>query len=72
MTAARRYMQRTDDPHPALADITRYFQAIGMSDAAFGSCALGDPCFVEDVRCGRDVLRKTERKVRAYMEARTA
>jgi hypothetical protein len=34
-----------------------------MSDAAFGTRALNDPNFVEDVRCGRDVRRKTERRI---------
>jgi tRNA-dihydrouridine synthase len=66
------YLLRTDDPHPILADIARFLLATGLSDAMFGRMALGDPNFVEDVRCGRDVRRLTERKVRAYMEqART-
>ena len=62
-----RYLQHADDPHPLLADIARFLLATGMSDRVFGLHALGDPNFVEDVRCGRDVRRVTERRVRAYM-----
>lgn len=68
---AHRYVHRADDPHPLLADMARFMLATGASDSALGLRALGDPNFVEDVRCGRDVRRVTERKVRAYMEART-
>lgn len=66
MTTAR-YTQRTDDPHPVRADIARSLLATGMSDAAFGKRALGDPNFVEDMRYGRDLRRTTERRVRGYM-----
>jgi hypothetical protein len=66
MTIAR-YTKRTDHPHLVLADIARFLLATGMSDAAFGTRALGDPNFVEDVRCGRDLRRATERRVRGYI-----
>lgn len=69
---AHRYVHRTDDPHPLLADMARFMLATGVSDTMLGLRALGDPNFVEDVRCGRDVRRQTERRVREYMEGRAA
>lgn len=66
---AQHYVNRTDDPHPILGDIARFLSSTGMRATTFGHKALGDPNFVEDVRCGRDVRRVTERKVRCYMEA---
>lgn len=65
--AQRRYVTRSDDPHPILADIALFLARTGMADSMFGYHALGDYNFVEDVRCGRDIRRATERRVRAFM-----
>jgi hypothetical protein len=63
-----RYTTRSNDPHPVLGDIARFLRDTGMRETTFGYRALGDFNFVEDVRCGRDVRRATERTLRAFMQ----
>lgn len=63
-----RYVYRVSDPHPILGDIAKFLAATGMGESTFGLMAMGDPNFVEDLRCGRDILRRTERRVREFMQ----
>lgn len=64
-----RYSTMTDDPHPILVEIARFLRDNPHITAAkLGWLALKDSCFVDDVRRGRDVRRKTAQRVRSFME----
>lgn len=54
--------------HPDLiAEIAAFCEATGMSKAAFGKAALGDPAFVYDLEGGRQCLPRTVAKARGYI-----
>ncbi len=50
-----------------LHDIAVFCAVRGMSKTAFGEKAMNDKAFVWQLEKGRDVLSKTERKVREFM-----
>lgn len=51
-----------------LADIEHFLDKTGMAASAFGMQALGDPCFVDDVRGGRSCSLKMAMKVKNFMD----
>lgn len=67
-SSSYRHMLPTDDPHPVLFDIARFLADNRMRPTTFGKLAIDDPFIVEDLRRGRDVRRRTERRLRAFME----
>jgi hypothetical protein len=52
---------------PILDDIETFLKAKGMSPTTFGYKALNDPNLVFRMREGRELLPRTERKVREFM-----
>ena len=58
----------TDNPHSdLLAEIEAFCASRGMSKAAFGKDAIGDPRFAYDIGNGRECRRQNIRKVRQYL-----
>jgi hypothetical protein len=56
--------------HPdLLAEIAKFCDRTGLSVAAFGKEAMGDPRFVYDLKAGRQCLPRTVEKARAYIAA---
>lgn len=55
---------------PLLNRIEAHLRATGTSDAAFGQAVMGDPCFVRRLREGAHPQKKTEARVRAYLDPR--
>lgn len=49
--------------------IEAHCRATGVAPSALGVHVLDDPRFVSDLRAGRTPRRKTEARVRAYLEA---
>lgn len=49
--------------------IEAHCRAAGVAPSALGVQVLDDPRFVSDLRAGRTPRRKTETRVRAYLEA---
>lgn len=47
--------------------IEGFLEANDMSASTFGSKALNDPPFVQQLRDGRDVKTSTDRKVRSFI-----
>ena len=54
-----------------LRTVEKHLGKKGITAARFGRDALGDPCFVFQLRRGREPRRETVQKVLAYMK-RTA
>lgn len=52
-----------------LAQVEAFLTDSGMSAAAFGRAATGDPNFVGDLRTGRSVSLRLHDKVSQYMAA---
>ncbi len=50
-----------------LQEIEAFLEAQSMSATAFGTKALNDPPFVQQLRNGRDVKMSTVEKARAFM-----
>ncbi|MGL6209132.1 MAG: hypothetical protein ACRC14_04800 [Paracoccaceae bacterium] len=50
-----------------LPDIQRFCQATGMSLTDFGKKALNDTALITSIKKGRELLPRTERRVRAFM-----
>ena len=50
-----------------IQEIASFCEAHEISPTAFGKRALNDPAFVTTLKRGRDVGRKTERRMRAFM-----
>ena len=53
--------------HPILAEIEAFIVANNVTPSVFGSGAVNDPCFVFDLRAGREPRRATLEKVVAFM-----
>lgn len=51
-----------------LSRIERYLKATRTPPTRFGREALGDPCFVFDLRDGREPRLTTVRRVNAYLD----
>lgn len=56
----------------AILDLVRrveqFLRDSGMPASRFGREALGDPCFVADLRNGRELRSATAARVRAYLD----
>jgi len=50
-----------------LADIEDFLRITGMGSSYFGKLAVGNSELVKRLRAGREVLPRTEEKVRAFM-----
>jgi hypothetical protein len=50
-----------------LDQIETYLERSRMSPSKFGRMVLGDPRFVDDLRCGRRPRRSTEDRVKTYL-----
>ena len=55
-----------------LAEIDDFLDRSGMSATAFGKAALGDPCFVGDMRAGRMPGLRLVEKVQQYIAANSS
>ncbi len=55
-------------PLGLLDAVAAHIEATGMSKSAFGEKAVGDPRFVFDLEAGRECRRKTEARVREFIE----
>jgi hypothetical protein len=55
------------EPHPLLAEIDRFIADHTITESQFGVRAVNDWKFVASLREGRDLLGRTERKVRDFM-----
>lgn len=53
--------------HPILAEIEAFIVATDSTPSKFGASAVNDPCFVFDLRAGREPRRATLQKVVAFM-----
>ena len=51
-----------------LPRIERYLKLTRTPPARFGRQAVGDPCFVFDLRDGRDPRERTVARVNAYLD----
>lgn len=51
-----------------LQRIERHLKAQRVPPARFGRDAVGDPCFVFDLRCGREPRDRTIARVNAYLD----
>ena len=52
-----------------LRRIEAYLRVSGTTATRFGRDALGDPCFVPDLRNGREPRAATLRRVRTHLDA---
>jgi hypothetical protein len=55
-----------------LPKIEAFLEASKMSPTAFGKEAMGDPCFVGDLRNGREVRRRIAERALQYIADRQA
>lgn len=53
-----------------LEQIEAYIERVKIAPSRFGRMALGDPRFVGDLRSGRKPRRKTQERVKAYINGR--
>ncbi len=53
-----------------LTRIERFLKATRTPPTRFGRDAVGDPCFVFDLRDGREPRSATAQRVNAYLDAR--
>lgn len=60
---------REDDMH-LRRRIELYLRRTRISATAFGRLAMNDPRFVQDLRNGREVREKTEKRVQAWLDLR--
>lgn len=61
-------MQNTHPQHlDLLAIVEAFIASSGMSKSSFGVAAMGDPCFVDQLREGREPRRRTIRRVMEYI-----
>ena len=51
-----------------LNEIDAYLRRHRMAPTAFGRAAANDPRLVFDIREGRELRSKTQKRIRAYME----
>ncbi len=54
-----------------LPKVEKYLKVTGTPPARFGRDCVGDPCFVFDLRSGRQPRPKTSQRVFAFIEERT-
>lgn len=54
-----------------LEQVESYLARSGVPASTFGRLVLGDPRFVEDLRAGRTPRVKTQKRVWAYLTARS-
>lgn len=52
-----------------LEQVESYLAKSRMPPSTFGRTVVGDPRFVDDLRSGRHPRRKTEERVRSYLDA---
>ena len=57
------------DTDPILDKVELFLRASGMSAAAFGVAAMGDPALVYEMRKGRDLRRSTRARIGAFIRA---
>jgi hypothetical protein len=50
-----------------LSEIETYLLRTGLAASKFGRLVVGDPRFVNDLRCGRRPRRMTEERVKSYL-----
>ena len=50
-----------------LEQVESYLARTRIPPSKFGRMALGDPRFVDDLRAGRKLRRKTQERVRCYL-----
>lgn len=50
-----------------LKEIEDFLKSSGMSATAFGTAALNDPPFVQQLRKGRDIKMSTAERIRAFI-----
>jgi 2,4-dienoyl-CoA reductase-like NADH-dependent reductase (Old Yellow Enzyme family) len=50
-----------------LEQVESYLARTRVPPSTFGRRALGDPRFVDDLRAGRKLRRKTQERVRCYL-----
>ena len=50
-----------------LEQVESYLARTKVPPSTFGRMALGDPRFVDDLRAGRRLRRKTQERVRCYL-----
>ena len=50
-----------------LEQVESYLARTKLPPSTFGRMALGDPRFVDDLRAGRKLRRKTQERVRCYL-----
>lgn len=50
-----------------LEQVEIYLARTRVPPSTFGRMALGDPRFVDDLRAGRKLRRKTQERVRCYL-----
>jgi 2,4-dienoyl-CoA reductase-like NADH-dependent reductase (Old Yellow Enzyme family) len=50
-----------------LEQVESYLAQTRVPPSTFGRMALGDPRFVDDLRAGRKLRRKTQERVRCYL-----
>jgi 2,4-dienoyl-CoA reductase-like NADH-dependent reductase (Old Yellow Enzyme family) len=50
-----------------LEQVESYLARTRIPPSKFGRMALGDPRFVDDMRAGRKLRRKTQERVRCYL-----
>jgi hypothetical protein len=53
--------------YPLLAEVERFIGAAKMPPTKFGALAAADPRLVFDMRNGRELRRKTEKRLREFM-----
>jgi hypothetical protein len=53
---------------PLLAKIEKFLRRRGMAASTFGREVMGDPGLVRQMRSGRSVTLRTEKKIRDYLE----
>lgn len=61
-------MQHPYTPHlDLLAIVEAHIASSGMSKSSFGIAAMGDPCFVDQLREGREPRRRTISRVMEFI-----
>lgn len=53
---------------PLLAQIEKFLKRRGVAASTFGREVMGDPGLVAQMRAGRSVTLRTEKKIRGYLE----
>jgi hypothetical protein len=56
------------EPDELLPEIEAFLRETGVAQTIFGRDEMGDPCFIGDLRGGRQLLRDTRERARAAMQ----